>query len=151
MDVETRVVERAREALDTFRYDPPAWSGRQLLVLAAILVIVPAIFYWTGRAHGSAKQAMAFEAQMTETVKRVKAEDEARIATLQGELAETRAKAEAERARVASAESRLMEALEEASRAPTVKVVREKVPVEVCEAPTDALNKVIREVNNARR
>ena len=74
-----------------------------------------------------------------------------RIATLQGELAETRAKAEAERARVASAESRLMEALEEASRAPTVKVVREKVPVEVCEAPTDALNKVIREVNNARR
>lgn len=143
--MELKMIDTAREALDRMRYDPPAWTGTQILWLA-VVVLASGIMIWIlASASGADKVRAAFDARIAETRARVEAEGRAKIAELETALAEERAKAAAENARFEEREAALLAALDASARPPATQVAG------ACETPVEPLNAVIAEVNRGRR
>lgn len=143
--MKVNIVGRAREALSNFRYDPPAWSGGQIVTLLALTVVVCVGVYLRGSIDGANRVRANFDAYTKELEARIAAESRARIVRLEAEVSLERTKADAERARADDAARALGDALEAAARAPATQVAG------VCETPTAPLNQVIAEVNRGRR
>lgn len=143
--MDNQLIERGREALDSWRYDPPAWTGTQILILVLVLLFGGAALYYVGKGAGIQKTSATYEARMQEAVARVRAEDAARAAAMQADLETLRREADAQRARGEAAEQALIKALDEAAKSKPVKVAT------ACDAPVEPLNTVIKEVNRGRR
>lgn len=143
--MELKMIDTAREAIDRMRYDPPAWSGSQILWLA-VVVFASGILIWVlASASGADKVRAAFDAQIAETRTRVEAAGRAKIVELEMALANERAKAATENARFEEREKALIAALDASAKPPSTQVAG------ACEAPVGPLNAVIVEVNRARR
>lgn len=143
--METRLIGRAREALDSWRYDPPAWTGTNVLIVVVLILFGTIAVYIKGAHDGARKVRSDLDAQIEETTRRVKAESQARIVRIAGELEAERAKAATEQARFEEREAALLQALAAAAKAPATQVAGS------CETPVAPLNAVIGEVNRARR
>ena len=143
--MDTRLAETAITALDRWRYDPPAWSGRQIVIMVVLAMAFAGGLYLMGRSHGYMLRGARFDAEMKAMVAKTRAEDQARLTQIQAELDAERSKAQIEAARFEKQEAALVEALTAAAKMPATPVAG------ACEAPVAPLNAVISEVNRGRR